>query len=286
VVDDSSTDDTEQIVKEYIDKDKRFAYLNRPNNRQKGANACRNFGFEQSKGTYINWFDSDDIMHPDKLKIQVQALEKSDEPFSVCQTLVFEEDVKNVIGLRHPKIYSESVFEDYIKDAIKWLTQAPLWKRNFLEQLDYLFDEELQSSQEWEFHVRVLSQQKSYHYTNDALVSIRKHQMSLSYNNDEKRRSWNYFLSRYKIYNSKKIPLNAEIKELLRTFIYNQYLVFLSLATFTFLLFVYFKVIIRDQKFGFVTKFKLFFGILLQTIFGRGYLFSKRILFKEIYVNE
>ncbi|XMO86578.1 glycosyltransferase family 2 protein [Algibacter sp. AS12] len=74
VVDDGSTDTTSNLLAEYCDKDLRITYYSRPKNRNKGANACRNFGFEISKGKYIQWLDSDDLMLPNKLEAQVSLL--------------------------------------------------------------------------------------------------------------------------------------------------------------------------------------------------------------------
>ena len=62
VVDDGSTDLTIDVVQKYCNKDARFKLYNRPHNRQKGGNAARNYGFEQSLGEFVNWFDSDDLM--------------------------------------------------------------------------------------------------------------------------------------------------------------------------------------------------------------------------------
>ena len=68
VVDDRSTDNTNQIVSNYIEQDERFKFYVRPCNRLRGGNAARNYGFEKSQGDYIQWFDSDDIMFPDYLQ--------------------------------------------------------------------------------------------------------------------------------------------------------------------------------------------------------------------------
>ena len=43
VVDDGSTDPTDELMETYCKKDSRFQYYHRPKNRPKGANACRNY---------------------------------------------------------------------------------------------------------------------------------------------------------------------------------------------------------------------------------------------------
>ena len=63
VVDDGSNDSTPRILEKYSQLDERFRYLERPDYLPKGGNAARNYGFEHSKGDYVQWFDDDDIMH-------------------------------------------------------------------------------------------------------------------------------------------------------------------------------------------------------------------------------
>ena len=85
VVDDHSTDDTPNIVKKISKQDSRFKYFVRPSKKPKGANACRNYGFLKSKGTFINWFDSDDIMHPEFLQTRISKLIEEDSlDFCAC----------------------------------------------------------------------------------------------------------------------------------------------------------------------------------------------------------
>ena len=50
VVDDGSSDYTEQLMEFYTQKDPRIIFVRRPDNRPKGANACRNYGFEFKQG--------------------------------------------------------------------------------------------------------------------------------------------------------------------------------------------------------------------------------------------
>ncbi len=57
IVDDGSTDNTEEIVKSI--EDKRIIFLKHKKN--KGASSARNTGIKNSKGEYISFIDSDDV---------------------------------------------------------------------------------------------------------------------------------------------------------------------------------------------------------------------------------
>jgi len=69
IIDDGSSDNTFDVVNPYVIKDKRIKILNRPDFKPKGANACRNYGLSLSKGDFVLWFDSDDIIHPNCLEL-------------------------------------------------------------------------------------------------------------------------------------------------------------------------------------------------------------------------
>ncbi len=75
VVDDYSTDDTNKIIKEYVDNDNRFYSLK--NNKDKGAQGARNTGLLKANGEYISFFDSDNLMHKDRLSKQVKFFENN-----------------------------------------------------------------------------------------------------------------------------------------------------------------------------------------------------------------
>lgn len=79
VVDDGSTDYIDELLEFYCERDPRIQHHYRPEHRAKGANACRNFGFEISKGIYIQWLDSDDILDKEKISTQIKILNSEDE---------------------------------------------------------------------------------------------------------------------------------------------------------------------------------------------------------------
>lgn len=191
IVDDGSTDNTENLINDYIKKNSKFKIYKRPNYLPKGANACRNYGLEKAKGSFVNWFDSDDIMHADKLMQQINHLQNTEFPFTVCQSLVFENDMDNILGLRCEKIYSDNFFGDFVTNKVNWLTQAPLIRRSFIENHKLSFDESLSQSQERDFYIRALDIVKDYHYDNTPLVYLRKHEDSISYGklNEDKLKS-------------------------------------------------------------------------------------------------
>jgi glycosyltransferase involved in cell wall biosynthesis len=70
VVNDGSTDNTEEIVKSYGNK---LRYFKKKNG---GVSTALNLGIEKSKGEYISWLSHDDVYYPNKIEKQVNELTK------------------------------------------------------------------------------------------------------------------------------------------------------------------------------------------------------------------
>lgn len=178
LVDDGSTDATAKIIVKYCNADTRFKYYKRPSNRLKGANACRNYGFEVSKGSYIQWFDSDDVMHPNKLKLKLASLQKLGVDFVVCEGIEYKGAIVNVIH-HWDSIYSKNILLDHIVGNVNFHTNGPLFRKDFLESKK-LFDETLQRKQEWEFYSRLLTLSTNYSPLKEVLYYFRIHEQSIN----------------------------------------------------------------------------------------------------------
>ncbi len=73
IVDDGSTDNTQEIVKSFDDP--RVQYMRQDKNR--GVCAARNAGIRRSKGKYIAFLDSDDEYLPEKIRKSVEVFKSS-----------------------------------------------------------------------------------------------------------------------------------------------------------------------------------------------------------------
>lgn len=88
IVDDESTDSTDEVVKSY--KDKRIRYFKHQHHGIIAAN--RNYGIRRAKGKYIAFCDDDDLWFPQKLEKQVQELEKDSQIGLVCNNEIGFDD--------------------------------------------------------------------------------------------------------------------------------------------------------------------------------------------------
>ena len=77
VVDDCSTDNTEEVIKAFHDS--HLCYIRHDKNRR--LPAARNTGMKAAQGKYLAFLDDDDEWLPDRLKLQVEAAEQKDEGY-------------------------------------------------------------------------------------------------------------------------------------------------------------------------------------------------------------
>ena len=81
IVDDCSTDNTDEVVATFTDE--RIRYIK--NERNQGAAVSRNTAIEQAQGKWIGFLDSDDLWAVDKLEKQIQFMEQNDYCFSYTE---------------------------------------------------------------------------------------------------------------------------------------------------------------------------------------------------------
>ncbi|MGJ8551128.1 glycosyltransferase family 2 protein [Winogradskyella wichelsiae] len=158
VVDDGSTDHTAEVLSSYCDKDSRFQYHHRPADRLPGGNAARNYGFEISKGEYLIFLDSDDIIIDTNLEYRVKYCNIYDLDVLINPTGTFN----NVLGdsdlLWNKVEENSSVIEfvtSYLHLDMPWHTNGPTWNRLFYEKVGG-WNESLGAWQDWELHCRLL----------------------------------------------------------------------------------------------------------------------------------
>ena len=156
VIDDGSTDGTEAMMKKLITDDARIQYYKKPNTLPKGPSSARNFGFGKSKGDYINWFDSDDRMHPEKLETDIEYIQSGTYDFTISQSEFFSEIGTPSKKYWNENLWSEDPINNFIVKNIGWGVNAALWKKYSLEAVALKFDETLMTADDFLYHIQAL----------------------------------------------------------------------------------------------------------------------------------
>lgn len=105
VVDDGSTDGTREVVRGYGD---RVRYIYTPNG---GVGRARNIGMCQSRGEYVTFVDSDDVVYPYMLEVESRVLDRHPELALVYAEMSAFDD-HGFFDRFHLKTYHESAYRN------------------------------------------------------------------------------------------------------------------------------------------------------------------------------
>jgi len=101
IVDDCSKDNTEEIVKVYMEKDARIKYHRLETN--SGAAVARTTAMKLAEGEYMAFCDSDDLWMPDKLEKQLSFMKDTGHAFSCTAYEQIDEEGNSLNRIIKPK---------------------------------------------------------------------------------------------------------------------------------------------------------------------------------------
>ena len=192
IIDDGGTDNTKEIIVDFLKQDSRFQFLKRTDDHKKGLSGCRNCGLDLAKGDYIIFFDDDDIPHPQNLDLCVKELQ--DSTISFCRyernTFMGNFHYQFDFSKAYTSFYIDK--EDILKvvnNELQFNSTSIMWKKICFEA--NRFDENILYAEDWELYTRIVSSGFRGISIDKCLFYARKHTNSMTgeyYRNDPIRR--------------------------------------------------------------------------------------------------
>lgn len=186
IVDDGSTDNTQQVATELCRQDGRITYVYQPN---KGAATARNTGLTNSSGAFVQFLDADDLLEADKLRCQTRFLADNPQVDIVYGgATMFSESPggwvfsTETIQELNTSGAGSAMVNDFLHGKLP-LMSSPLFRRSILEDIG-LFIENIKASEDYEFWLRCALADKSFCFlpADNTGTLIRKGHQSLSTN--------------------------------------------------------------------------------------------------------
>jgi glycosyltransferase involved in cell wall biosynthesis len=139
IVDDNPYDSenrkaTVNVVEAYSDS--RIKYVK--NKCNIGGAQSRNMGIAIARGEYIAFLDDDDVYLPNKLQIQIQAMQLNDWDVCVMDGATYSAEDESLISIRHQRITSEMSIEELKRMHLMFHisgTNTFMYKSNFLKSI-------------------------------------------------------------------------------------------------------------------------------------------------------
>jgi glycosyltransferase involved in cell wall biosynthesis len=184
VVDDGSTDNTQEVVKSF--QDPRIRYIYQEN---QGVSAAQNTGTDVSTGEYICGLGSDDMYLPTNLEQKVKVLDSRPEVGLVCSdAYIFDNKTGNILGRYwhdkpfhywvDPERASRQPLRELLTRGCFIAPQTILVRRHTMNEVGS-FDESLPTHEDWDLFIRI-AQRFAIETIDVPLLKLRRHDVSLT----------------------------------------------------------------------------------------------------------
>ena len=171
IVDDGSTDDTEEWVSELADQDGRIRYIPLSHH---GVSAARNKGIDEAAGDAIVFLDADDELAPSFLQTMGEMLEKEEADWVACNwsdengvaPAVFSEET--VLSQADCQKVREAVF--YGQGQMNLFSACTgMYRLSFLKEHALRFDETVDFGEDTLFNAQAAGKVERFGYLPQAL---------------------------------------------------------------------------------------------------------------------
>lgn len=172
VVNDGSTDNTEEIALSFKDK---IRYFSKENS---GVAATLNYAIKKAQGDYISWLSHDDLYMPDKIEAQIRLLSKLENKKTILYSdwQKINSDSKVIEVVKYEKSHKQKLLEDSIYVLLNGLISgcSLLIHKDIFKEFGY-FREDLLTTQDYDLWFKMLPNYPVKHI-GKVLVSYRVHQ--------------------------------------------------------------------------------------------------------------
>ncbi len=175
VIDDGSTDETQEIVHQF---GKRLAYFYQKN---QGRAATRNAGLKKAKGLYVAFLDADDFWNSDRLERGVRVLDSESDIGLVHGTIEIIDSQGN-LDERQTK-WAHTFYRQELKKGSGYVrllqgcaifSSAVLFRREFIDQVGY-YDESFPIYEDYDWYLRFALKYRMKLLEGPALIKYRLH---------------------------------------------------------------------------------------------------------------
>ncbi len=192
VVDDGSSDNTEEVIKPYL-KNKNIHYLKQSN---QGPAAARNNGIKQAQGNYIYPLDADDQLLPNALTIMRTAIEQNPK----AELIIAQPAHKIVCKPCQLNQSKQQNFINYLRKRFSVAHGSTVIKRSLFNNLNYPAN--LRGREDIAFFAQALAQANTISIP-ETVVTICKHPDS--YRHQLEQHQGDLQLAEY-LFDPKKLP--------------------------------------------------------------------------------
>jgi glycosyltransferase involved in cell wall biosynthesis len=175
-IDDASSDDSYQILKDFSKKDKRFKVFR--NKKNLGVSKTQNIALSKAKGQYVAIMNADDVMYEGRLEKQIEFLKKNTDYVLVGgQVEMIDENGDVLREKEFPTSDAEIKEKMYLHNPIQHSTM--MVNRELLPKGMIWYSEDMEVSEDIDFLFKTMQYGK-FANLEEKVIKYRVHSQSLS----------------------------------------------------------------------------------------------------------
>lgn len=168
IVNDGSTDYTENVVESY--KDSRIRYFYQEN---KGVGAARNVGLRQMTGDFYCFLDADDALAPESLEVRYQKfLREPETEFIDGPVEIYDKELMELTGRWNPS-FTGNPLNELLKISGSCFF-SPTWMIRQRKNRQRFFREDLFHGEDLLFFIELAGSGGRYEFVEDVIYKYRK----------------------------------------------------------------------------------------------------------------
>lgn len=177
IVNDGSPDNTAEVAREWIARDSRFQYIEKPNG---GLSSARNRGLQEATGEYVHFLDSDDYVAPEFYREMVRSLESDPGACLAFTGWSLVDSVRNVLT-SDQVVNPDYDWYHYMLQRCLCPCHAIVCKKELFDLVGN-FDESLRSCEDWDMWLRIAATGRGLAQVEGHFVYYRQHGQSMTTN--------------------------------------------------------------------------------------------------------
>ncbi|AZA52314.1 glycosyltransferase family 2 protein [Chryseobacterium sp. G0201] len=171
LINDGSTDNTEEKSLEWQKNDSRIKYIKKTNG---GLSSARNKGIENITGDFVQFLDCDDFLYKEKFEKSIQKISNLHNTVIITNFKRFDNATKTDLP---PHCILDEKYFSQREILLKWDNtfsipiHCAIFSKDIVEK--YKFDEELRAKEDWVFWLQAYGENPKTHYINEPLLAYR-----------------------------------------------------------------------------------------------------------------
>ena len=156
LVNDGSSDRSQEIIAQYAEEDNRVVLYNQTN---KGVSTARNFGIEQSKGDYLMFVDADDYVELNMVAEMVEKIQNENSIVFCDNSEIWADhiDERRLFCEQRDQDLNKELVLTEIASGRAGLVCGKMFERSVVEKHDIWFDSNVKVCEDQLFFLEVVS---------------------------------------------------------------------------------------------------------------------------------